>query len=299
MSLEDLSPCSREGNHTGSENDSPCTATLFLAIALSGVLLDYGISVVSKFLTRRSLRKEIPEELKGIYDQAKYEKSQAYTKDKLRLFFFSGTFDVAVSLAFWFGGGFGWLDDTLRDIPVLEEKVLVRGSLYIVILSVAASILDFPFTLYITFVLEEKYGFNKTTWRTFLKDLAKGTLVGIVLGYPILVAILAFFEFAGDLGWLYLYIFIVGINLLLLFLMPIFGLRLFFKLKPLEEGELRSAILELAKKAEFSMKDVYVIDGSTRSSHSNAFFTGFGSSKRICLFDTLIEQQSTEEIVQS
>mmetsp|Transcript_12406 Transcript_12406/g.16095 ORF Transcript_12406/g.16095 Transcript_12406/m.16095 type:complete len:436 (-) Transcript_12406:350-1657(-) len=285
--MTSLSPCP-----TGTEDF--CSASIFLFICLAGVLVDFFLSSVIKVLEWFSIGSEIPQELDGIYDEEKYRKSQAYSKENIRLSAVISAFSLCITLTVWFTGTFGYLDVFLRKSSLSET---VRGISYMVILYVVEAIISFPFSLYSIFVIEEKYGFNKTTVRTLISDILKGTILAGVVGIPILTVILILFSRGGEYAWLYLFFFIVGINLVLAFLAPVLILPFFFKLTPLEDGELREAILDLANKADFAMKDIYVIDGSKRSSHSNAFFTGFGSSKRICLFDTLIEQQTTEELV--
>uniref|UniRef100_A0A7S3LPG5 CAAX prenyl protease n=1 Tax=Aplanochytrium stocchinoi TaxID=215587 RepID=A0A7S3LPG5_9STRA len=281
----DLSPCEEAGI---------CPATIYLLVVLLGILFTFLLELVSDILTLKSLGSQVPEELDDIYDQDKYENSQSYNRARIRFGIISGLFDLLVTLVFWFVGGFGHLDDALRSVI---DSEIGRGTVYIVILSTAENILSLPFSLYSTFVLEQRYGFNKTSAKTYVLDLVKVVLLSVVLGIPVLAAVLAFFTFVGEFGWLYLYLFILIVNITLIFVSPMFILPLFFEMEPLEQGELRTAILALAEKADFDMKDIFVIDGSKRSSHSNAFFTGFGPSKRICLFDTLISQQSTDEIV--
>ena len=162
---------------------------------------------------------------------------------------------------------------------------------------VARSIISLPFSLYSTFVIEERFGFNKTTLGTWIADLLKGLLLGLILGTPILAGILAFFEYAGPLAWLYCWGAVTLFTLVVQFIAPTWIMPLFNKFTPLEDGDLRTKIMDYARSVNFKLQNVFVMDGSKRSSKSNAFFTGFGKNKRVALFDTLIEKHSTEELV--
>jgi STE24 endopeptidase len=161
----------------------------------------------------------------------------------------------------------------------------------------AYAALNQPFNLYATFVIEERFGFNKTTWKTYGLDLLKSALLSILLGGPLLAGILAFFEYAGHAAWIYCWIIVVIYMVIIQFIAPTWIMPLFNKFTPLMEGELKSAILSYARSIQFPLKAVYVMDGSKRSSKSNAFFTGFGKHKRIVLFDTLIAKHSVPELV--
>ena len=153
------------------------------------------------------------------------------------------------------------------------------------------------FNIYATFVIEEKFGFNKTTMKTFILDMLKGAALGILLGAPLFAGILAFFSYAGELAWLYCWLVATIFILFVQFIAPTWIMPLFNKFTPLSDEELRKKIFLLAKKLNFPLNEIYVMDGSKRSSKSNAFFTGFGKNKRIALFDTLIAKQTTDELV--
>ena len=162
---------------------------------------------------------------------------------------------------------------------------------------VAKSVISLPFSIYSTFVIEERFGFNKTTPKTFVLDLVKGLGLGLLIGMPLLAGILAFFMYTGDLAWLYAWIAITLFSLVMQYVAPTWIMPLFNKFTPLEEGELRTAIEEYTDKVDFPLQGLFVIDGSKRSSKSNAFFTGFGNNKRIALYDTLIENHTNDELV--
>jgi STE24 endopeptidase len=199
-----------------------------------------------------------------------------------------------VLLAFWFAGGFGWLDSLVRGwglTPVLT------GIVFLLILVVARGILGLPFSVYAVFVIEERFGFNRTSRRTFALDLLKGLAVGAVIGIPLMAGFIALFEYGGPYAWLYAWAAVVAFSFLMQIIAPAVIMPLFNKFTPLPDGELKDAILSYAQRVDFPLEGVYSIDASRRSNKGNAFFTGFGKRKRIALFDTLIERHSVGELV--
>ncbi|HED64134.1 MAG TPA: M48 family peptidase [Planctomycetes bacterium] len=264
----------------------------FVILAL--LLGTYALSRIADLLNLRALRQDPPPELAGLYDADEYRRSQEYTRAKLAFGMIPATFDLLVLLAFWGLGGFGWLDSFVRGFGL---GPIAAGLAYIGILAFAGQLLSLPFEAWSTFVIEERFGFNRTTPGTFFADLAKGTLLAVVLGAPLLAAILWFFEVAGPLAWLYCW----GVTVLFLvavqFIAPTWIMPLFNRFEPLDEGELRDAVLAYARSVSFPLEGLFVIDGSKRSTKANAFFTGFGRHKRVALFDTLIEKHSVPELV--
>lgn len=267
---------------------------IYAIIILVTIAVDFILDLVSNYLNLKSLSKELPDEFEGVYDEETYAKSQEYTKTQTRFGFITGGFDLVVLLGFWFSGGFNWLDEIVRAWGFGE---LVTGLLYISVLMVAKSVISLPFSVYSTFVIEERFGFNKTTPKTFVLDLVKGLGLGLLIGIPLLAGILAFFMYTGDLAWLYAWISITLFSLVMQYVAPTWIMPLFNKFTPLEDGELRTAIEEYTDKVDFPLQGLFVIDGSKRSSKSNAFFTGFGKNKRIALYDTLIENHTNDELV--
>lgn len=267
---------------------------IYAIIILATIAVDFVLDLVSNYLNLKSLSKELPDEFDGVYDEETYAKSQEYTKTQTRFGFITGGFDLVVLLGFWFSGGFNWLDEIVRAWGFGE---LVTGLLYIAVLMVGKSVISLPFSIYSTFVIEERFGFNKTTPKTFVLDLAKGLGLGLLIGMPLLAGILAFFMYTGDLAWLYAWIAITLFSLVMQYVAPTWIMPLFNKFTPLEEGELRTAIEEYTDKVDFPLQGLFVIDGSKRSSKSNAFFSGFGKNKRIALYDTLIENHTNDELV--
>ncbi|WP_020404593.1 M48 family metallopeptidase [Gracilimonas tropica] len=267
---------------------------IYAIIILATIAIDFILDLTSNYLNLKSLSKELPGEFEGVYDEDTYAKSQEYTKVRTKFGFLTGGFDLAVVLGFWFSGGFNWLDTIVRAWGFGE---LVTGLFYIGILILAKTIISLPFSIYSTFVIEERFGFNKTTPKTFVLDLVKGLGLSLLIGTPLLAGILWFFMYAGDLAWLYAWGAVTVFTLVMQYVAPTWIMPLFNKFTPMEEGELRTAIEEYTEKVDFPLKGLFVIDGSRRSSKSNAFFTGFGKNKRVALYDTLIENHNNNELV--
>lgn len=267
---------------------------IFALIILATLLVDFSLNLIADFYNMRSLDQGLPDEFSDVYDEETYEKSQEYTKERTRFGILTSAFNLILLVVFWFAGGFQWLDEIVRS---WELGVIWTGLVYIGILILAKSILSLPFSVYSTFVIEEKYGFNKTTPRTFVLDLVKGLGLGILLGGPLLAGILAFFTFIDQYAWLYAWATVTAFTLFVQFIAPTWIMPIFNDFEPLEDGDLRQKIRDYADKVNFAMEGVYVMDGSKRSSKSNAFFTGFGKNKRIALYDTLIENHEDNELV--
>lgn len=397
-------------------------------IVLIAYMVPECIALLSKWLQRTKIGSELPAELKDIYDPEEYKKSNAYTLAKSNLSFVSGVYALAIFITFWFAGGFGLLDDALVR---LKLPSIVTGVLYVFALPLGMFVLSLPFSIYSTFVLEERFGFNKTTPRTYVKDMLKSFALAILLGAPLLGLILWLLEVVGKYAWLYVFIVVTVFQLVLMFLMPVLILPIFMEMIPLpsglaftteeldkkqkekmqaensgspsmdflycrifyggdkecngkpcwvtkdrrfqgtsagghlcihwaedtncwamsdgtpeklgtryaqsdsaespadaskskfqwrlcgadgasqtdqllprslnftraDTGSLRTNLLELAEKKGYTGASIFVIDGSTRSSHSNAFCMGFGKFRRICLFDTLLPTMTEQEIV--
>lgn len=263
-------------------------------VILAALLVDFLLNAAGDYLNIKNLKKELPAEFKNVFSEGNYRKSQEYTKVNTKFSYFSTVLSLLVTLVFWFAGGFEYLDTLVRG---LADSLIARGLLFIGILMLAQMIISLPFSLYDTFVIEEKFGFNKTTAKTFITDALKSILLAVVLGGPLFALILLILDRAGEYAWLYGWGAITVFTLILQFIAPTWIMPLFNKFKPLEEGELRRKIFAFAEKVNFPLQNVYIMDGSKRSTKSNAFFTGFGKNKRIALFDTLIEKHTDEELV--
>ena len=197
-------------------------------------------------------------------------------------------------LVFWSAGGFARLDLWLRGF---ELHPLLTGLLYLGFLGLARAILSLPFAVYSTFVIEERFGFNRTSARTFVFDLLKGLALAVVIGGPVLALVLTFFEHLGSSAWLVCWLAFTVFTVVLQMIFPVWILPLFLKFTPLGDGELRENLSAYARKVGFTLQGIFVIDGSRRSSRTNAFFTGLGRNKRIALFDTLIDKHTVPEMI--
>ena len=266
---------------------------IFLAIIVGTIIFEYVLSFVSRQLNLKSLTTNLPDEFIGFYDEEKYAKSQNYTRANSSFGRISSTFNFILILAIIFLGLFDTLDQYVRSFGY---SPLITGLMFFGIITIIQDILSTPFSLYSTFIIEEEYGFNKSTAKIYIMDKLKSYLLLLLLGVPLISAILYFFESLEN-AWLYAW----GLMALLSVVMPKiftqFIAPMFNKFTPLEDGELRDMIEEYSKKVDFPMTEVYVVDGSKRSAHSNAYFTGFGKNKRIVLFDTLMDNHTNEEIL--
>ena len=267
---------------------------IFMVIILSALIADYVIKITTELLNLKALDEKLPSEFEGVYDAERYKKSQEYARVNTRFGFVTSTWGLAIVLVFWFAGGFNWLDQVVRG---LVTNSIWAGLLFAGMLVIAKTIISMPFKIYRTFVIEERFGFNKTTPATFIMDFIKGLFLGAVIGGILFVGVLLFFEYTGSMAWFYCWVATTVFTIFLQFIAPTWIMPLFNKFTPLESGELKDAILGYAEKVKFSLKGLFVMDGSRRSSKSNAFFTGFGKNKRIALFDTLIEKHTVGELV--
>jgi STE24 endopeptidase len=267
----------------------------FIAIIiLCTIAVDFILNLTADGLNLKHLRSELPQAFEGVYDPERYRKSQQYLKVNTQFGWITSTFNLCLILVFWFAGGFPLLDKWVR---AFELGPVLSGLVYMGVLMLLKAALSLPFSMYATFVIEERFGFNKTTLQTYVMDLLKGLGLALLLGTPLLAAVLIFFQYAGPHAWWYCWIGVTLYMLVVQFIAPTWIMPLFNKFTPLEEGELKSKILSYANSIDFPLENVYQMDGSRRSTKSNAFFTGFGKHKRIVLFDTLIKQHSVNELV--
>lgn len=272
---------------------------VYALIILAALLADFMLNLVADALNLRAAWQALPVEFRDVFDQAAYRRSQEYLRTTTRFTWIESTTGLTIFLLFWFAGGFNILDQqiTAWTANTWMDRTVIRGLLFVGLLLLARGILHIPFDLYSTFVIEERFGFNKTTRATFVSDRLKVVVLALLLGMPLFACILAFFEHAGDAAWLWCWGVTAGFTLLIQFVAPRWIMPLFNKFTPLAEGELKERILEYAAAVDFPLQGVYVMDGSKRSTKSNAFFTGFGRHKRIALFDTLIAKHSVPELV--
>ena len=251
------------------------------------------LETVATLLNLRRLDPRLPEEFAGVFSEADYAKSQEYARESERFDLMAGTFRLVVFLGFWLGGGFAWLDGLVRG---MAEGEIVRGLLGFALMHAGATLVSLPFEIYGTFRIEAKYGFNKTTPGTFAADRVKGLGLAAGIGLPLLALLLWIFQRVPQ-AWVWAWVATTVFMLALQFVAPRWLMPLYNKFTPLEEGPLRRAILGLAERCAFPLRDVFIIDGSRRSTKGNAFFAGFGRNKRIALYDTLVEKHPEPELL--
>ena len=263
---------------------------LIVAFVLFGFVLDRVLS----YLNTRNWSDEIPDQMKGVYDEEKYVKAGKYERVRSKFGLVSSLYSVILILLMLFLNGFAYLDGIVRG---WTENPYWMPMIYFGILLIASDILSMPFSIYSTFVIEERFGFNKMTPKIFVLDKIKSYIIGAVLGGGILAAFIWFYESLGNSFWIAAWIFISVFSIFMVMFYTSLIVPLFNKLKPLEQGDLRSGIEDYCQTVGFKLNNLFVIDGSKRSSKSNAYFSGLGPRKKIVLFDTLIEKQNNEEII--
>lgn len=264
------------------------------AAILASLLVVRAVDAAAALLNLGNLRPGLPPEMEGFYDRKAYERSQQYARATTRAGLVREGVDLAALCVFWFAGGFAALDGLARrwgNGPVLSGLVFLAGVLLL------SALLSLPFSVHATFVLEERFGFNRTSPRTFVLDRLKGLALTAALGGPLLAAVLAIFAHAGPAAWLACWAAVSGYALVAQFVAPRWIMPLFNTFTPLPAGELRERIERYAASVRFPLENVFLMDGSRRSGKSNAFFTGFGRHRRIALFDTVVARLATGELV--
>lgn len=261
-----------------------------LAVLICETLLDLCIEITNI----KSFSPKLPVEFEGYYSEEKYAKSQKYARENAIFALFEAIFCRIILIVFILFGGFNFIDLLVRSFGL---GVIYTGLLFAGTVLIASQLLKIPFSLYKIFVVEEKYGFNRMNLKTFFADFLKTLVIGSILGGIVFAVILFFFEKAGSSAWYLCWIFTAIFQIFVLFLAPVIIMPLFNKFIPLEDGELKHEIESYAKRENFKLQGVFKMDGSKRSSKSNAYFTGFGKYRRIVLFDTLIQKHSTQELV--
>ncbi len=269
------------------------TTLLFYCILVI-LIGEYVLSTTLNFLNAKRFKDSVPKDLKDVYNNEEYEKSQAYKLTNYRFGILTSAFSILLILSLLILGGFGWIDTIVSNFTA---NPILQALLFFGIIMIGSDVLNTPFSYYQTFVIEEKFGFNKTTLKTFITDKIKGWLMIVVLGGGILTMVLWFFEWAGAHFWLYTWglitIFTIFMNLFYSkLIVPLFNKQI-----PLEDGSLKTKIEAYAQKVGFELQNIFVINGSKRSTKANAYFSGFGKEKRITLYDTLIKDLEEDEIV--
>ena len=269
-------------------------AQTILLLIIGIVVVSYLFSQFLEYLNLRAQRKDIPDEIASFYDKQKYVKSLDYHREQTYFSFITSAFSLCLSLLMLVLGGFGWLDGILRNYIFSEIPLALA---FFGILAVASDWITIPFQWYSVFVIEEKYGFNKTTLKTFIVDKLKGYVLGAVIGGLLLSALIYLIEKIGPGFWIWFALIAALVILLANLFYTSLILPLFNKLTPLSDGELKDAIQAFARKVNFPLDNIFVMDGSKRSKKANAFFSGIGKKKKIVLFDTLIANHTKEELV--
>ncbi len=265
---------------------------LFLAMLLISTLMRL-------YLSQRQInyvsqhRAKVPDSFAENISLEDHQKAADYTTAKVKFGRLPLFYEVALILFWTLGGGLQWLD---QNILALDLHPMLTGIMVILVFTFISSILDLPFSIYSTFVIEEKFGFNRTTIKTFISDMLKGSLLGLAIGVPLIYIILWLMEQAGDQWWIYTWLVISGFSLFMMWVYPTWIAPIFNKFEPLEEGDTLNRITRLLQRCGFNSNGIFVIDGSKRSSHGNAYFSGFGRNKRIVFFDTLLKMLSDDEL---
>ncbi len=266
----------------------------WLIIVLLIIVTSYFLEFIVSLLNIRALKAELPKEFATTYNDQEYQNSQKYTRATTFFSLIANSYSTILTVLFLVFGGFNYVDIWARSFDFGQ---IVTGLLFIGGLGFLTFIVHLPFSIYSTFILEERFGFNRTSVKTFILDLLKGGLLAIVLGAPILSLILLFFMNSGAYGWLYCWIGVVLFSIALQFLAPVLIMPLFNKFSPLENGPLQDRILDYARQEHFKLQGIFTMDGSKRSSKLNAFFTGFGRFRKIVFYDTLLDKLDEPEIV--
>ena len=270
------------------------TATTLFYILIAILLINFIVDKILDALNSKHFDDVIPKELEDVYEKEAYEKSQDYKKTNAKFSNVTSLFSLALTLAFFFFDGFKFVDEIARSY---SSNNIVIALIFFGIIMIGSDILTTPFSYYKTFVIEEKFEFTNPTQKTSVVDEIKGVLMTIIVGGAILALIVWFYEFSGSKFWMYAWILVAVFSLFINLFYAKLIVPLFNKQTPLEEGELKTAIENYAEKIGFTINNIFVIDGSKRSTKANAYFSGFGSQKRITLYDTLINDLEIDEIV--
>ena len=263
-------------------------------IIIGIIVVDFIFEKYLDYLNTTTMSDVLPDELKGIYDGEKYKKQQEYQRENQRFGLISSSFSFALTLAMFLFYGFAFVDNLAWGFTA---NAILAALFFFGLIMFASDILSLPFSVYDTFVIEEKYGFNKTTPKTFVFDTIKGWLIGALIGGGLLAIIILIYQKTQNMFWIYAWVLVSAFTVFMAMFYSNLIVPLFNKQTPLEEGGLRDAIQQFSEKVGFKLDNIFVIDGSKRSTKANAYFTGFGAKKRIVLYDTLIKEMETEELV--
>ncbi len=267
---------------------------IYLIVILTFLVGFYILNLLVELWNSYQITTNIPDEFQDVYDQEKYAKSQEYLKETTIFGLLQGGVFLCLTILFILIGGFNYLDLKIR---ALSYPDIFTGIIYILLLGFISQIITLPFAYYSTFKIESKFGFNKSTKKVFFADILKSTVLGTIIASVILLVVLGFFEYFPTNGWIIVWAALILIQFILVYIAPTLIMPIFNKFSPLEDGDLKKEVENFAEKHQFNIKGIYTMDGSKRSTKANAFFTGFGKQKRIVLFDTLIEKNTTKELL--
>ncbi|MEC3908401.1 M48 family metallopeptidase [Tamlana sp. 2201CG12-4] len=270
------------------------TASTLFYIIIGIIILNFLVDKILDALNAKHFNDELPEDLKDVYDATEYKRSQSYKATKYKFGLLTSTFSIVLTLGFLFFDGFEFVDNMARTF---SENPVIVALIFFGIIMIGSDILTTPFSYYSTFVIEEKFGFNKTTKKIFFLDKVKSWLMMAILGGGILALIIWFYQVTGTSFWLYAWALVAVFTLFMNMFYSRLIVPLFNKQSPLEAGDLRDNISAYAKTVGFKLNKIFVIDGSKRSTKANAYFSGFGNEKRVTLYDTLINDLEVDEIV--
>tara|TARA_R110002050_G_scaffold118625_1_gene236080 strand:- start:6563 stop:7858 length:1296 start_codon:yes stop_codon:yes gene_type:complete len=270
------------------------TNQVLFYIIIGILTLQFFIDTFLDYLNAKQYKNMLPIELSDVFDAEEYQKSQDYKKTNYRFGLLTSTFSFVLTISFLIFGGFEWVDTIARSVT---NNPIPIALIFFGIIMIGSDLITTPFSYYSTFVIEEKFGFNKSTKKLFFLDKIKGWFMMAILGGAILTLIIWFYEWAGSNFWIYAWTVIAVISLIMNLFYSKLIVPLFNKQSPLADGTLKTKIENYTQKVGFELKNIFVIDGSKRSTKANAYFSGFGKEKRVTLYDTLIHDLNEEEIV--
>ncbi len=268
--------------------------TIWLTAALTLILMSFAVETAIAVLNIKALNPELPDEFKNVYSEDEYKKSQNYTRATARFSLIENSVSTLITTLFLILGGFNYIDQFARSFNFGE---IFTGIIFTGSLGVLSFLVGLPFSICSTFNIEERFGFNKTTPRTFILDILKGLALSIIFGGTLLTVVFWFFIHAGSNAWIYCWVILAVFLVVMQFLVPILILPLFNRFTPVEDGLLKEKISSYANQEKFTLQGIFTMDGSKRSSKLNAFFTGVGRFRKIVFYDTLVEKLNDEEIL--